>query len=453
SLPSLTLLKPFIYLMPRPIRAVIDRTAFYQNLAAVATLQTHSKKWAVMKCNAYGHGLASLVTDWLPADGIAVLDLDEAQTVRSQGWEKPILLLEGFFEPDDLVKIATLNAQVVVHSQVQIEQLQNYWSQGDKAILPIWLKFNTGMNRLGFTEPLAMLLHQLQGCKVHVQGVMSHFSCADEKGHPSFDRQKNQFLQWVDSFPFERSFANSAGVLWHRESHYEWIRPGIILYGGSPTGVYEDIASFQFKPVMSLQSEIIAIQTLKVGDEVGYGATFVAKQPMRIGVVACGYGDGYPRHAPTGTPIVVDGVPTTTVGRVSMDMIMVDLTPIPESGVGSAVELWGAQVPADHVAKSAGTIAYELFCALAALSDIKTDEIIKKFARSPNDTGSPEVQVALLTAHINELIPHFKEHSKDHHGRRGLLKMVSRRRSLLAYLKRKDIARYRQLIDALGLRK
>jgi alanine racemase len=273
----------------------------------------------------------------------------------------PILLLEGFFEPDDLPVIAEHRLTPVIHSREQIAMLR---TTALPVRLPIFLKFNTGMNRLGL--PVATfdeIMAELQTIP-QVGGVtlMTHFADADiDRG---IAEQLARFDQMAAGRGFPASLANSAALLRFPESTRDWVRPGIILYGASPFAD-ESAAALGLKPVMTLHSEIIAVQQLRAGDRVGYGGIFTATAATRIGIVACGYADGYPRHAPNGTPILVDGSRSSTVGRVSMDMLVADLTHLPTAGVGSRVVLWGEGLPADEVAAAAGTISYELFCALA----------------------------------------------------------------------------------------
>ncbi len=343
----------------RPIAARIHLSAFRHNMAVVRRHAPRSRVWAVVKADAYGHGLkrAARVLD---ADGLALLELEGALALRAAGERRPMLLLEGFFSPRELPVFAEHDLTPVVHSLEQIAMLEK--ARLD-ARLAVYLKVNTGMNRLGL-EPadFRAALERLQACRAVAQiTLMTHF--ADTEGGSRMRDQCVIFEAASAGSRLPRSLANSAAILRCPEAHGDWVRPGIMLYGCSP---FSDASaeSLGLKPAMTLASEIIAVRDLAAGASIGYGWTFTAPAPMRVGVVACGYADGYPRHAPTGTPIVVAGKRTRTVGRVSMDMLFADLTGIPNAAVGSNVILWGEHVSADEVAASAGTVSYELLCGL-----------------------------------------------------------------------------------------
>jgi len=348
--------------MPRPISASFDLAALRANLAVIRRRAGPARVWAVVKANAYGHGLARAAAALADADGFALLDLDEAARLRDLGVAKPVLLLEGFFAPQDLATFAALGLTAVVHSEDQIRMLV-------EARVPrpidVFLKLNTGMNRLGFAvERCADAFARLRDAPaVGEIAFMTHFADAD--GPSGVAAQLARFDEATRGFPGLRSVANSAATLRFPETRADWVRPGIALYGCSPFAE-ESADALGLRPVMTLATEVIAVQHLRPGDRVGYGGTFVAHAPMRVGIVACGYADGYPRHAPTGTPILVAGRRTATVGRVSMDMLVADLTAIPEAGVGSSVTLWGEGLSCDEVAAAAGTVSYQLLCALAA---------------------------------------------------------------------------------------
>ena len=352
--------------MPRPVQARIDLAAFRHNYLVakkkVAGREKSAKAWAVVKADAYGHGLlraASSIADIV--DGFALLDLDAAVTLRDAGYRQPILLLEGFFEPDDLAVCAEYGLITVVHC---LEQLHMIRAAALPLRLPVYLKFNTGMNRLGFTAAeLPAVQRQLAlSSAVGSLTLMTHFAEAD--GGRGIAWQLERFAEMSAGWNCPLSLANSAAILRHPETAHDWVRPGIMLYGGSP---FADAgaASLGLKPVMTLHSRIIAVQDIAVGERVGYGGLYCAERRTRVGIVACGYADGYPRHAPSGTPILVAGQRARTLGRVSMDMLACDLTDLPQAGVGSRVVLWGEGLPADEVAAAAGTVSYELFCALA----------------------------------------------------------------------------------------
>jgi alanine racemase len=356
--------------MPRPIQARIDLAALRHNYLVarkcVSNRGNSARVWTVVKADAYGHGLLRVATALADvADGFALLDLEDAVVLRDAGFRQPILLLEGFFEPDDLAVCAEYRLIPAIH---RLEQLQMMRLAALPVRLPIYLKLNTGMNRLGFTpEQLPDVRRELAVSSV-IEGVtlMMHFAEADGGRGIAWQLERFEKMRegWPEASAFAVSMANSAAILCHPETAHDWVRPGIMLYGGSPFAD-ADAASFGLQPVMTLHSRILAVQDITSGERVGYGGTFVAGRPTRVGIVACGYADGYPRHAPSGTPILVGGRRSETLGRVSMDMLACDLSELPEAGVDSPVVLWGEGLPADEVAAAAGTISYELFCAVA----------------------------------------------------------------------------------------
>ena len=352
--------------MPRPIHAGFRLSALRHNLALARRHAPASRVWAVIKANAYGHGMLRVARALADADGYALLDLNDAVRLREAGISKPIALLEGVFEPADLALVDHYALTPVVHDAEQILMLERARLASQIAVL---LKLNSGMNRLGFggAQVRAAYSRLEASGKVAAISLMTHFADAD--GAAGVSAQMARFAECTAGLKGEATLANSAALLRYPETHADWVRPGIMLYGCSP---FADVsaAALGLQPAMTLASEIISIQDLNPGDRVGYGATFAAQRPMRIGVVACGYADGYPRHAPglndENTPVVVAGKRTHTVGRVSMDMLCADLSEIPQARVGSPVILWGEGLPADEVAASAGTVSYELLCALAA---------------------------------------------------------------------------------------
>ncbi|MCK6406860.1 MAG: alanine racemase [Rhodocyclaceae bacterium] len=354
--------------MPRPIEARIDRDALLHNYLLARSRCPGSRAWAVVKANAYGHGLLT-AADALAetADGFALLDLAEAVALREAGIRQPILLLEGFFTADDLELVAEHRLSLVVH---RLDQLQMLRRVGLPLRVPVYVKFNTGMNRLGFRpEALAALREELaNNPAVSEVTLMTHFADAD--GGQGIDWQLRRFHEMAGEWRGPVSLANSAAILCYPQAGRDWIRPGIMLYGGSPFAD-ESAEALGLRPVMTLSSQIIGVQTIAAGETVGYGCTFRAERETRVGVVACGYADGYPRHAPTGTPVLVGGRRTRTLGRVSMDMLAVDLSDLREAGIGTPVTLWGEGLAADEVAMAAGTISYELFCALAKRVPVK----------------------------------------------------------------------------------
>jgi alanine racemase len=352
--------------VPRPILARVDLGAMRHNLAAARARAGARKLWAVVKANAYGHGIERAVRGFAAADGLALLDLEEARRARTAGWNKPILLLEGFFEDADLDTCRALDLTVVLHEAGQLQRLEAATRDGLPAV---WVKLNTGMNRLGFApSALSDVLERLRVAGVRVAGICMHFANADraEPSQPpvAMTEQLARFEAACAGLPLPRCLSNSAALFQHSPLDEAWVRPGIAIYGAAPDDAHA-ASALGLRPAMHLTSRLIAVQSLAAGDAVGYGARFIAPRPMRIGVVACGYADGYPRHAPDGTPVAVDGVVVPIAGRVSMDMITVDLSAAPAAGVGSAVELWGSTVPIDAVARRAGTVGYELMCALA----------------------------------------------------------------------------------------
>ena len=352
--------------MPRPIQARIDLSALERNLQ-VARRATDARIMAVIKAGAYGHGLLRTADALRAADGFALLDVDEAVTLREAGFRQTILLLEGSFTSDDLALAAEYDLAGVIHSPQQIAMLDAYPRRGN---LQVWLKVNSGMNRLGFApQDIPAVLEKLKAHPaVRDITLMTHFASADEAAGVA--AQLEAFNALAAPYRLARSLANSAALLRYPATHAEWVRPGIMLYGASP---FADTSAQQLglRPVMTLQSEIISVRKLKAGERVGYGGSFCAESPMRIGTVACGYADGYPRHAPTGTPVLVEGQRTRTLGRVSMDMLSVDLSALPDTEVGSRVTLWGSGLPVEEVAHAAGTISYELLCALAPRVQVK----------------------------------------------------------------------------------
>jgi len=364
--------------MSRPIHAYIHTQALRDNLLRVRQAAPDARVWAVVKAGAYGHGIERVFEGLRAADGFSVLDLQEAQALRDLDWRGPILLLEGVFEPRDLELCSRLDLWHVVHHEGQIDMLSRHKTQLAQRV---YLKMNTGMNRLGFAparfRSAWVRLNALP--QVDEISLMTHFAHADDA--QGVDAQLQVFKDTSHDLPGERSLANSAAVLrhgTHPEVVADWVRPGIALYGSAPDHPLHDATFWGLRPAMSLRSQIIATQDLKTGDEVGYGGVFKAPRDMRIAVVACGYADGYPRHAPTGTPVLIDGQRCTTVGRVSMDMLCVDLTPVPQAGIGAAATLWGQASTSevlciDEVAAAAGTVGYELMCALAPRVPVSVD--------------------------------------------------------------------------------
>ena len=378
--------------MPRPIEALVHTDAMAHNLARARQAQPDARVWAVVKANAYGHGIERAFQGLRGADGFALLDLAEAQRLRDLDWRGPVLLLEGAFEPRDLELCSRLGLWHVVHCSAQID-----WLAAHKTHSPhrVFLKMNSGMNRLGLRPASFRSAWARLNALPQVQEIslMTHFSDAD--GERGVAHQMAVFEDATHDLPGERSLSNSAAVLRHEPGprraapsgpdpsggrtpagglgahiHNDWVRAGVLSYGSAPDFPAHDISHWGLLPAMTLRSQLIATQSLQAGDSVGYGSSFVAPAAMRIGIVACGYADGYPRHAGSGTPVLVNGTRTVSVGRVSMDMLSVDLGPVPQAGAGSEVTLWGrgpggAVLAIDEVAHAAGTIGYELMCAVA----------------------------------------------------------------------------------------
>ncbi|GAO35534.1 alanine racemase [Sulfuricella sp. T08] len=346
----------------RPLQAKINLSALKHNFGVVRGHAPQSRTIAVIKANGYGHGMLRVARALEAAEGYAVLNVGEAVALREAGFKQAILLLEGFFSADELPTLAEHRLASVIHCQEQIEMLE---MAGLPVKINVFLKLNSGMNRLGFRpEAFGAALQRLQAARSVGQiTLMTHFACADEV--QGIAAQLACFDRLATGLDAPRSLANSAAILRFPQAHGDWVRPGIMLYGSSPFADTSAV-SLDLKPVMTLTSAIIGLQDLPAGEAVGYGATFRAEQPTRAGIVACGYADGYPRHAPTGTPVLVNGQRSRILGRVSMDMLCVDLTGISGAGIGSPVVLWGEGLPVEEIAAAAGTISYELLCALAA---------------------------------------------------------------------------------------
>jgi len=341
----------------RPVKAIIDLNALQQNLRQVKAFAPESKVLAIIKSNGYGHGIERVAAQLSQADGYGVACIDEAIVLRQKGFLHPIVLLEGLFSEAELMIAVQHRLEFAIHSSVQLEWLKN--SQ-IKTPLNIWLKLDTGMHRLGFQEhEIEAVIDDLQRLPAAVNiHLMSHFASADES--EAFTRQQlSLFNRVAEPLKCPRSIANSAGVQRYPESHLDWVRPGIMLYGACATS--ETVPGL--KPVMTLMSQIISLKWIEAGETVGYGQTWQAAHRSLIAVVAIGYGDGYPRHAPSGTPVLIHGKRLPLVGRVSMDMVTVDVTELAEKvAIGDEAVLWGKGLPVDVIAQACGTIGYELLC-------------------------------------------------------------------------------------------
>lgn len=362
--------------MTRATRAVIDLPALRHNLSCVRRHAPASQVLAIVKANAYGHGsiavARTLASDRSAADrgadAFGVATLDEAITLREAGIERPVVLLEGVSRAADLNLVRGYRLQLVVHCPEQLDMLER--SPGSP--IPVWLKIDTGMNRLGIAPQQAAGFYQrLRDCPAVAQvRLMTHLACADLREDPMTPRQLERFARASEGIEAQCSIANSAGILAWSDSHRDWVRPGIMLYGVSPFATQTG-ADLGLRPAMRLHAELIGVKQVSAGETVGYGASWRCPETMPVGVVAIGYGDGYPRHAPSGTPVRIGQVEVPLIGRVSMDMITVDLRPQPAARIGDAVELWGPELPVETIARAAGTIGYELLCKLTSRVDYR----------------------------------------------------------------------------------
>ncbi|KXU38574.1 alanine racemase [Ventosimonas gracilis] len=346
----------------RPARALIDLAALRHNYQLAREI-SGAKALAVIKADAYGHGAvqcAKALQD--KADGFAVACIEEALELREAGISAPILLLEGFFEASELALIQQHDFWCVLHANWQLEAVLK---TPLKQPLNLWLKLDSGMHRVGLcpTDYHHAWQQLIQSGKAAKLTKMSHFARADEPDCARSREQFETFAQATEGLSGEVSLHNSPATLAWPSFKSDWVRPGIMLYGATPFAQAQSQAA-RLQPVMTLESKIISVRELPIGEPVGYGGRFVSIKLTRVGVVALGYADGYPRHAPNGTPVAIDGKPSRLIGRVSMDMLTVDLTDLPQAGLGSRVELWGKQVPASEVAQYAQTIPYQLFCNL-----------------------------------------------------------------------------------------
>ena len=345
--------------MTRDTRAVIRLSALRDNLSLARQAAPGSRQLAVIKANAYGHGLVEVAQALEAADAFGVACLDEALTLREAGVDKPIVLLEGILSAAELQAVRRHRLDLVVHHSAQIAMLEQA-PPGEP--VGVWLKIDTGMHRLGVPPETAATFHRRLAACDAVQGaprLMTHLANGDDRADPATKAQLRIFDEAISGLEGERSVANSAGILGWPQTHAEWNRPGILLYGVSPFGgePWPGLA-----PAMTLHSVLIAVRHLRRGEAIGYGGRFVCPEDMPVGVAAIGYGDGYPRHAPDGTPVLVNGRPAALAGTVSMDMLTLDLRNVPDAVPGDPVTLWGEGLPIETVAAHAGTIGYELLC-------------------------------------------------------------------------------------------
>jgi alanine racemase len=357
--------------MSRPLYAQVNLTALRANLARTREKAPGAQVFAVVKADAYGHGLTRVLPALEDADGLALVELDAALSLRERHYKRRILLLEGFFDEDELPEIAQGRLAIVIHDPEQVRILEDAVLARP---LEVFVKVNTGMNRLGFRPAdVAAVCHRLASAPaVAAIRLMTHLACADED--EGLKGPLARFETACRGLPYPRTIANSAGVIRYSEVGGEIVRPGIMLYGGSPF-LYDTADMLGLRPVMTLRSRLIAVQNLAADESVGYGATYTATRAHRVGVVACGYADGYPRHAPQGTPVLVCGRKVPMTGRVSMDMVTVDLSEVPAARVGSPVVLWGEGLPVDDVATAASTVGYELMCGVTARVPFVTSSV------------------------------------------------------------------------------
>ncbi|MEY3220472.1 MAG: hypothetical protein RIT27_1829 [Pseudomonadota bacterium] len=347
----------------RPLQAIIDLSALKHNFLIARQQSSKQKLMAVVKANAYGHGLIECATAFeeVGADALAVSSIEEALQLRENGIIKPIILLEGFFEKNEIPLLVENQLETVLHHPQQLAYLLENPPQRP---LPIWLKFDSGMNRLGFDFKQLQITYQTLLKHPQIASpirLMTHLACADELENSFTIKQLNNFLNAINLWKNEKSLANSAGLLGWSQTHADWGRPGIMLYGSSPFP-NKNASDFDLKPVMTLKSKLISIKTCLAGETVGYGATWNCKENTQIGIIAAGYGDGYPRHAKSGTPVYLNGQRVPLIGRVSMDMLAVDLRLCENPQIGDEIELWGQHISIDEIAQCAQTISYPLLC-------------------------------------------------------------------------------------------
>lgn len=344
--------------MSRPARARLDPRALRHNLAKARALAPEARVMAVVKANGYGHGLLWAARTLSEADAFGVASIEEGRELRAGGVSQPVCLLEGFFEASEIPVLARERLMPAVHEPGQIAALASATEP-----LEVWLKLDSGMHRLGFPIEQAQEAYaRLRAIPaISSISVLSHLASADNPFDNATRSQVECFVGATESWKVARSMANSAGILAWPETHFEWVRPGLMLYGMSPL-VGRKASEFDLRPVMTFESAVIAVRVQRKGAAIGYGGDYLCPEDMPVGVIAAGYGDGYPRHAAAGTPVLVGGEVVPLIGRVSMDMITVDLRRRPQTRVGDPVVLWGRGLPAEEVARWARTIPYTLVC-------------------------------------------------------------------------------------------
>lgn len=349
--------------MTRPARVIINLSALQHNLQRIRDLAPASKIMAVIKADAYGHGLTRIARNLNGVDAFGVACLEEARELRASGINHQILLLEGPYNANELVEIAQSNLDIVVHDINQVEMLE---SHDFDDTFRVWLKIDTGMHRLGFLpEQVNSVYHRLKQSGHVAKNIrlMTHLALANDRKSLMTEKQIESFDEICNGLEGEKTIANSAGVLAFPRSHADWVRPGLMLYGVSPFSDSDGLAE-QLQAVMTLESKLISVKQLKKGESVGYGASWCCPEDMLVGIVAAGYGDGYPRHAPSGTPVLVNGKRVTLIGHASMDMLTVDLRDQPDAKTGDPVILWGDGLAVEEIARFAETIPYELLSAV-----------------------------------------------------------------------------------------
>jgi alanine racemase len=349
----------------RPARALINPEALRHNFSRVRTLAPLAKVMAVVKADGYGHGLVWTARTLREADAYGVASVEDGVRLREAAIQQPIVLLEGFFSPEELPELVRHRLDTVVHHESQLWDLDHVRKLDEP--IDVWIKIDTGMHRIGFEpDQVAEVARRLKTCMAAGRvRLMSHFPTADNRFDAQTPQQIKRFDELTAILNAERTLANSAGVVNWPSSHFDWVRPGIMLYGASPT-IGLSAEELNLRPVMTLTSELIAVNARRKGDAVGYGGDWVCPEDMPVGVVAIGYGDGYPRHAPAGTPVLIHGARVPVIGRVSMDMVTVDLRELPDAKIGDPATLWGEGLPVDEIAQRCGTISYELLCCVTA---------------------------------------------------------------------------------------
>lgn len=359
-------------LIMRATTATIHLDALRHNLQRVRALAPRSRVMAVVKADGYGHGLERVAQALSAADAFGVATLTDAERLRRAGHGHRIVLLSGFDEPRDLTLVHELQVDCVLHHEYQLTLLER--TAGNQA-LSLWVKIDTGMHRLGFAPEQAQRVYQRLRALPQVGEIrwMTHFACADENDREQTEAQMQRFSAAIEGLPGERSLANSAALQAFPDSQGDWVRPGGMLFGLS-TFARKMGCDLGLQPAMSLSTRLISVQMLAEGERVGYGGTFVCPHAMRIGIAAIGYGDGYPRHAPSGTPVKIDGQTAMVIGRVSMDLLAIDLSTAPSAGIGSEVLLWGPELPVERIAEMADTIGYELVCGVTRRVQFAADQ-------------------------------------------------------------------------------